>query len=603
MLMPQQRMSENWMKRMLKILQNKRLIILFTLISGLGLAVLIRGISLSQKAQFENELDLKVSEISREVGMDYVHTFNVGLARQEWQVEMQGVYEWITSQGSSVSVVDINNDGWPDVFFPSSTHGVPNHLYLNQKNGKFIERAASFGLDFIPGALFITRAIFFDANNDGHQDVFLMTEGCPKFLLREKSGKFKDIPLLLDVNECNFSISVNVLDLNNDSFLDVVVSGITGFGFIRPGNVPENFVDANNGSVTTVLVNQNGEFFTTERKLLERQSYLRFTNAIGVGDFFGKNFFDLWFATDFSNDEVYQNVNSEFGTPIKLKGSLAKSGMSVESTYLDRSTPYVFISHVYNSYYYPYGNNFWQFDGKEFVDKVDDFGLADCGWAWGAKFGDFNNDGKFDLYVSNGFFTGTSDGDDDYWYYLLTISSSYQNFLREAKFWPKMKGRDLSGRERDCFYLNDGNKFFHNVSSHPRIRTDEEKKNGRGVALIDYMNTGSLGILVSNQKDRPYFFQMHQLNQNSWIGLKFEGTHSNRDGIGVKAKIHLSSGKTLLQQLNPYNGYAAQSDARLHYGLGSEKGPVKLEVFWPSGKKQVVEFLSVNQYHLIKEEP
>lgn len=586
---------------MANFLKKHRWQIICTLISSLCFGIIWRGYSLTLPSLYDKKIDFKLEDISSKVGIYYKHSFNIDLAHHEWQKEMKNVYGWISSQGSSVSVVDINNDDWPDIFFPSSTYGMPNHLYINQQNGTFKEEAAFWGLDFIPGTLFTSRAIFFDANNDGTKDVFVMSESCPKLLMQYEAKKFSEVRLNLDATSCNFSISVNVLDINNDGYLDVVFSGITGIGFLRAGEVPESFVNANNGSTTTILLNDAKGGFITQPNVIERQSFKRFTNAIGVGDFFGDSFFDLWFGTDFSNDEVYQNVHGKFSKPVKMKGSLAKSAMAVESTYLDGYIPYIFISHVYNSYFYPYGNNLWQYDGTDFVDKSDDFGINNCGWAWGARFGDFNNDGKMDLYVANGFFGDELEKEQNYWYNLVTVSATYQKVVSNARFWPEMKGRNLSGKEQDCFFLNENNKQFHNISARSEILADKYKKDGRGVALIDFMNSGSLGIIVSNQKEKPYFLQTTQHNEHSWIGFKFRGKRSNRDGIGVKAKLYKTNGETIIQQLNPFNGYAAQSDARLHYGLGEEKSQVKLEVSWPSGIKQIIEGLKINQYHLIEE--
>jgi hypothetical protein len=117
---------------------------------------------------------------------------------------------------------------------------------------------------------------------------------------------------------------------------------------------------------------------------------------------------------------------------------------------------------------------------------------------------------------------------------------------------------------------------------------------------IDFLNNGSPSLVIANQKGETKFYRNEQKNQNRWIGLKFTGTQSNPDGWGTRVTIVLKNSK-LTRELEPLNGYAAQSEDRLLIGLGENPQIQTIEVRWPSGVRQTLRPLALDKYHTVVE--
>ncbi len=550
----------------------------------------------------------QIEEISSQTGINFTHHQEYPLSK-----DLKKVESWLTAQGSGVAVADINNDGWQDIYLNTTRPFTENILYINQKNGTFKDETEKYNLTGLNDAAVTTRTIFLDCDNDGSQEIMQFTQSCPKlFKLNQTHKKFEQQALDVNASSCVASVSANVLDFNNDGYLDIVYAGTSGNGFSKTDNLPMGFVNANNGANTVVLKN-NGQCKFAEEKLMDRQNKTLFTNAIGVGNFRNKDPWDVWFATDFNTDQMYFKNNSKDNLythePDMIGKYLAKSGMSVETNYFhSEQTPHIFVSHVYEHGYLPYGNNFWEFKDNKFKDRAILYGLQNCEWAWGARFADLANSGYPSLYVSNGFFSSPQNNNKlSYWYFLAVISSAPKAMIAKALNWKSMEGLELSGKNQDCLYVFDQKKNKY-LDSSQALNIDKQMLNGRGVANIDINNDGKMALIVTNQKNLIYLYQSTPDPKNNWIGFQLKGNKTNRDGIGAKVLLHYvlknSENKKagfMTQVISPYNGYAAQSDKRIHFGLGDDHIITYITIHWPSGIDQEVLKFSLNEYNLIEE--
>lgn len=565
-----------------------------TFIVSACLLILARGLHLSLGSL--PEVSINVDNIAPQLGINHRHEM---LRYEDFQgsVVERKTYRYISAQGANVSVVDINEDGFYDLFFPSTLFKGKSYLYVNQKDGSFLEKAKEYGLDRINEDLVTSRAIFFDADNDGEQEM-LQLGICPTLYKKNKAGFYERKIIANERLLCQYSVSVNVIDINQDGLLDIVFAPVSGnYGdpdFYLPNNFSQNYT----GGQTSLLVNKGNAEFELDRITLARFKQKLFTNAIGVGDFSNTNSQDIWFATDYNNDQVVFK-NDSYKNVINLKGSFAKSGMSVEQTFMNDKS-YVFISHVYRKYFYPFGNNLWSYENGEFVDYASEFGVTDCEFAWGAKFIDVNQDGYLDLYVSNGLF-GNSTSKKDYWYNLSVVASLYQKYIPNSKMWPEMDSYHLSGNNRDCLFINQNNKKFIRANVTGPNQIDAEALNGRSVATIDINNDGNQQIVVVNHLEKPYVYQFDKGPEAQWIGFKLVGSTSNRDAIGAIMILELEDGEKLKRQVSPHNGYASQSDPRLHFVIPKEKKIKNISVIWPSGNTQPVLNYELRNYHKIEE--
>jgi hypothetical protein len=190
---------------------------------------------------------------------------------------------------------------------------------------------------------------------------------------------------------------------------------------------------------------------------------------------------------------------------------------------------------------------------------------------FGTKLFDYDNDGDLDIYCANGHVTDNVE-------------------LYDAQ---------LSYKQSDLLYENVGGGRFRDVSaeSGPAFRI---KHVGRGAAIGDFDNDGDLDIVVANCGERPLLLRNEGGNRNHWLAIRARGRESNRFGIGAKVRV-TSGGRTQLREINPHGSYLSTSDVRLYFGLGAEAKAARLEIEWPSGKKQVLEDVPANHALLLEE--
>ena len=119
------------------------------------------------------------------------------------------------------------------------------------------------------------------------------------------------------------------------------------------------------------------------------------------------------------------------------------------------------------------------------------------GWSFGAQFGDLNNDGTLDLFLTNGYVS--LDRNRSYWYDFSKIAGGNSSIIADAKNWPAMNGRSLSGYQHKHVWLNDGAGHFVDVAQSVGVTDTHD---GRSVALADLWNRGVLDVVVANQRGR-----------------------------------------------------------------------------------------------------
>jgi hypothetical protein len=227
--------------------------------------------------------------------------------------------------------------------------------------------------------------------------------------------------------------------------------------------------------------------------------------------------------------------------------------------------------------------------------NVADAVVADAGWAWGAQFGDLNNDGTVELFVANGFIS--ADRQKSYWYAMSKIGGANRSLFADARSWPAFGNASLSGYERSRVYLNRGLGGWVDVADIVGVRDDYD---GRAVAFADLANRGVLDVIVANQNQPALLYRNSPDNANHWIALKLVGTRGNRSAIG--AEVVLESGGTKQRGVVAGGmGFASQNDRRLHFGLGQSEWVDRITIHWPSGRTQVLTNLAVDHFHTLTE--
>jgi hypothetical protein len=242
--------------------------------------------------------------------------------------------------------------------------------------------------------------------------------------------------------------------------------------------------------------------------------------------------------------------------------------------------------------------------GRHYENLASSMGVDLGGWSWGAQFGDLNNDGTQDLYVTNGYISAGERS--SYWYDFAVIAVGHSRIIGDAANWPPMRGRSLSGYQRKRVWLNDGLGRFTEVA---QVVGASDTHDGRAVALADLGNRGVLDVVVANQRGPLLVYRNSVDAGRHWIQFELEGAASegaaidgvsNRGAIGARVELQWN-GRRQVQEVAAAAGFSAQNQRRLHFGLGSSATVDRAVVIWPSGRRQTVEHPEIDRLHRIRE--
>jgi len=415
------------------------------------------------------------------------------------------------------------------------------------------------------------------------------------------NGKFADVTEQSGLRHWMNSNGAVWLDFDRDGLLDLYVTGYfrsdIDFWHLRTTRIMQHSWEfATNGGKNLLFKNLgNGHFADVTDSMGVGST--RWTLAAAAADFNDDGWPDLYLANDYGPEELFLNRGGKrFELARAGLEDDSKSGMAVAvGDVYNRGEHDVFVTNISEKGFLFQGNNlrlnFLKQLGrfKEVASGV----VADAGWAWGAQFGDLNNDGLLDLVVANGFIS--ADSTRDYWYAMSKIAGAQGNIFEDAKNWPPIGGASLSGYERSRVLLNRGSAGFEDVAQAAGVT---DRLDGRSVAMADLFNRGVLDVVIANEKGSALLYK-NESSPGHWLELKLIGTRSNRSAIGAEVTVELGAARQR-QVVDGGMGFCSQNDRRLHFGLGNNRvGRVMIR--WPSGTEQVLNGLTIDQLHVITE--
>lgn len=546
-----------------------------------------------------------LTEVSKAAGVNFIHQ------GPKLDPKLAPIMPEVASMGASVSIVDFDRDGWPDIYVTDSRIGGKNALYRNMHNGTFKNVASQMGVADVnqPGTGVSMGAVWGDYDNDGYEDLFLIKWGRPELFHNDHGHGFTRVSLAAAGLPPWINANTAVwFDYDNDGLLDLFVGGY------YPANVdlwhlkntkmmPNSFEYADNGGGNYLFHNLGNGHFKDVTQKMGLTSH-RWTLAAGAADLRGTGRQDLFVANDYGVSELYLNEGKRFrevGAESGV-GDSPKSGMNVAfGDIFDQGTYSVYVSNISQDGVLLQGNNLWvprsgtHGGPLRFENLARDTGVELGGWSFGAQFGDFNNDGNLDLYLTNGYVS--LDRKRSYWYDFSKIAGGNSTIIGDAKDWPAMDGRSLSGYQQKHLWLNDGSGHFIDVAQAVGAR---DTYDGRAVALADLWNNGAEDIVVANERGPLLIYKNTVDPRNKWIEFQLEGTESNRSAIGAEVTVFWD-GREQIQEVSGGSGFAAQNDRRLHFGLGRDPKIEKILIRWPSGIRQTLANLAADKLYKIKE--
>lgn len=549
-----------------------------------------------------------LTESARPSGIEFKHT------APKLDAKLNHIMEQVASMGAAVSVVDFNRDGWQDIYVTNSGEGSRNALYQNLGDGTFRDVAEAMGVDGKNSREdgVSMGAIWGDYDNDGYEDLFVYKWGKPELYhndcckgfsrVTEQSG----LPKWINANTAIW------FDYDRDGKLDLFIGGyysenINLWNLTTTRIMPESFEYASNGGRKYLFRNLGGGKFEDVTEQVGLKS-TRWALAAVAADLRGTGFPDLFIANDYGVSELYFNdggkkfreVGKETGV-----GYAPKSGMTAAvGDVLNQGRFGIYVTNISEEGVLVQGNNLWMpkaetsGDGIQYENLANAMGVEIGGWSFGAQFGDLNNDGFQDIYVTNG--NVSLDREKSYWYDYSKVAGGNKAIISDAANWPPLNGRSLSGYQKKRIWINDGAGSFKEVAQLVGVT---DVFDGRSVALADFSNSGKLDVVVANQKGPLLFYKNTVAPDNKWIAFDLEGASSNRSAIGASVRVFWNGPQKMqqVQEVSGGSGFCAQNQRRLHFGLGKTATIDRVEIRWPSGKTQTVKALEANKIHKIKE--
>ncbi|MFO0844885.1 MAG: CRTAC1 family protein [Gemmataceae bacterium] len=555
-----------------------------------------------------------LKECAGECGIDFKHE-----SPRELDPKLSHIAPIIASMGAAVSVVDFDRDGWPDLYVVTSAEGGKNRLYRNLRNGKFEDVAEKVGLADLNarGTGVCQGAVWGDFDNDGWEDVLVYRWGKPELFRNDGGKRFvrvtekAGLPVWVNANSAIW------VDYDCDGQLDLLIAGywpddVNLWDLKTTKMMPDSFEYAKNGGRKYLLRNKGDGSFEDVTKQVGMNSN-RWTLGLAAADICGTGYPDIVFANDYGVSEFFCNKGGkrfeEIGQYTRI-GETPKSGMNVSFGDIFNEGKFsIYVSNISEPGNLVQGNNLWVPEKakpgeapryRNFAD-ADGFKVSLGGWSWSAQFGDLNNDGLQDLFLTNGYIS--ADPKDTYWFEYGKIAGGHGIIIEDAQNWPAIRGRSLGGFQQKYLWMNRGGEFTRNIAASVGLKDTHD---GRAVALVDLWNRGVLDVVVANQNGPLLVYKNRVADGRDWVQFELEGKRSNKSAIGALVRVfwNMNGASRLQEQVQVVSGgnaYASQNMRRLHFGLGEGAKVEKVVIQWPSGERQVLTAVKANVLHKIAE--
>ena len=517
------------------------------------------------------------TDVTASAGIKFHH--NAGKAGQKYLPE---------TMGSGVAFFDADGDGWPDILLINSKDWTPHGrkslpaLYHNNHDGTFTDVTAGSGLDVEMYGMGVAIA---DYDNDGRQDVYITAIDGDHLFHNEGHGKFRDVTAASGIHNANFGTSAAWFDYDRDGKVDLFVANYVQWtekgdlrcsldGAVRSYCTPESY----KGAKSRLFHNLGGGKFedVTDKAGLGDPS----SKSLGVTilDYNGDGWPDIFVSNDTQPNKLYRNNrNGTFTEEGMVAGvafgedGVSRGAMGADSADYDRSgRPDLLVGNFSNQMLGLYHN-----EGTGlFVDEAPSSSVGRASLltlAFGVFFFDYDLDGYPDIFAANGH-----------------IDEEINRVQPKVRY-----------QQPPLLFRNLGQRHFENVTA--AMGPDFNRPIvARGAAYADYDHDGDLDVIISTNNGPAYLFRNDGGNKNNWLNVRLTGTRSNRSAIGAVVRIESASGKQW-NMVRSGSSYCSQSDLALTFGVGHDTKVTQLQIEWPSGAKQQLTNISVNQFLKIEE--
>jgi len=486
---------------------------------------------------------------------------------------------------NAASVVDVNNDGLDDIYVCATIYRDANRrkdlFYINQGINKdgipvFKEMAKEYGL---ADTSLSVHAAFFDYDNDGDLDLYLLTTKLAQRDATSFAGRnaidttrkdvdklfrndwndslkhpvFTDVSAQAGIKEHGYGLGVAVADINRDGWKDIYVTN--------------DFY----GSDLLYMNNHDGTFKECVRTVLKHTSQ----NAMGndIADINNDGWADI-IAVDMNPEDNFRKKKNMNG-----------------------NNYFVYQNMMNGAYMLQYVRNTLQLNMGATVNENDSIGypvfgdisfmagVAETDWSWNPSIADFDNDGNRDIIITNGYPRDVTDHDFALFRAKTQSLMAKKDLIEEI---PQIKIPNYA-------YRNTGNLHFEKVTNDWGMN---EPSFSNGAVYVDLDNDGDLDYVINNINDEATLYENTTNSKDkikkNYLNINFKGSSSNIHGLGAIASVYYA-GKMQVYENSPYRGYLSTVDSKAFFGLDTTAKIDSLVINWNTGEKQVIANVPVNQ--------
>jgi hypothetical protein len=540
--------------------------------------------------------------------------------------------------GGGVATADINNDGLADILLTSNMG--ENKLYLNKGNFKFEDITKTSGLR--QDSMWSTGAVMVDINNDGWLDIYICNSGHMKdgnrrnkLYINNHNNTFSDSAAAYGLDHSGFCTQASFFDYDMDGDLDCLIINNSPLPFsslnyasMRDKDISQWDVNDNlKGGGNHLYRNDKGHFSEVTKQAGLHSGLISFGLGVSVGDINGDNYPDIYVGNDFIEKD-YLYINQKNGTfKDELENHIQKISMSSMSSDLgdinNDGYPEIlttdmipdddyrlkttgtfdnidlYLSKQKAGLYHQYVRNCLQLNNGDgsFSEIANFCGMAATDWSWGALFLDADNDGHNDIFICNGISHDLGDLDfldffsNDIYMKMLETGrkEDIDEILKQIPIHP------LPNR----VFRNNGNINFTDIGVQWGFT---QSTFSNSIAYADLDNDGDLDLVINNENQPAFIYRNNsrQQNGNSYIAVQLKGTQKNDFAIGAKIKLYKDS-QVYYREVVPSRGFQSSVDYKQIIGLGKATQVDSMIIIWPDRKYSRFDKPELNRLHVITE--
>jgi tetratricopeptide (TPR) repeat protein len=549
-----------------------------------------------------------------------------------WRTVLDGAIGVDVYSNNGVAVGDFDNDGFDD-FYVCQPAGLPNRLYRNRGDGTFEDVTDKAGVGVLDNT---ACALFADFDNRGRQDLLVVCGTGPLLFRNQGNGTFtlkRDAFKFAQPPQGTFTHAA-VADYDGDGRLDIYFCMYMYYLGLDQYHYPIPYYDARNGPPNCMFHNEgNGTFVEATQETGLNADNDRYSFACAFGDSNGNGLPDLFVVNDFGSSQLYRNNGDGTFKVVSHQAQVEGVGAGMSCAWCD------YDNDGHQDVYVP---SMWEAAGqrvseqKQFHEKAPETirelykrhargnalyrnqgdgtfrnvgrqaGVEPGRWSWSSDFFDFDHDGYSDLYVSNGYLSGSDREDLASFFWRQVVAKSSEDAtgaLAYERGWNAINELVRSdhtwhGYARNVLFANNHDGTFSEVSGPVGLDFIEDS---RTFVLADFDHDGRLELVLKN-RNAPQLRVLHNAMKEIGhsVAFRLRGHKSNRDAIGTSITVESGSLRQT-KYLQAGSGFLAQHTKEMFFGVGKADGTIRATFVWPSGLKQTFDNLPVNHRIEIEE--